>query len=66
MGSSRVGDKRVRRRAPRAKRRVLDANGWPLDCWALFGALDGDFDVGDRSTPPERPDPLGSEDTPLA
>ena len=34
-----------------------DAKGWPLDFWSLAGAAP-EFDVGDRSTPHERPDPL--------
>lgn len=35
-----------------------DSLGWPVSFWALFGALDEDFDVGDRSEPHERRDPL--------
>lgn len=35
-----------------------DALGWPLSFWELFGALDEDFDVGDRSQPHERKNPL--------
>ncbi len=34
-----------------------DAKGWPLDFWSLAGAAP-EFDVGDRATPHERPDPL--------
>jgi len=36
-----------------------DAKGWPLDFWSLAGAAP-EFDVGDRATPHERPDPLRS------
>jgi antitoxin VapB len=39
-------------------RRELDANGWPVDVWAIFGALDESFDLGNRSKRPERADPL--------
>ena len=39
-------------------RTALDARGWPIDFWALFGKVDESFDVGDRSQPHERPDPL--------
>ncbi len=35
-----------------------DALGWPLSFWKLIGALDEDFDVGDRTRPHERRDPL--------
>ncbi|HYV42050.1 MAG TPA: AbrB/MazE/SpoVT family DNA-binding domain-containing protein [Thermoanaerobaculia bacterium] len=34
-----------------------DAKGWPLDFWSLAGAAP-EFNVGDRATPHERPDPL--------
>lgn len=34
-----------------------DTKGWPLDFWSLAGAAP-EFDVGDRATPHERPDPL--------
>lgn len=36
----------------------VDELGWPLGFWDLFGALEPDFDVGDRSVPHERDDPL--------
>ena len=35
-----------------------DKNGWPLVVWDLMGSAP-DFDVGDRSRPPERKDALG-------
>jgi antitoxin VapB len=36
----------------------LDAHGWPVSFWSIFGELDESFDVGDRSRPHERSDPL--------
>ena len=37
---------------------ALDARGWPVGFWAVFGKADEAFDVGDRALPHERPDPL--------
>lgn len=37
---------------------VLDARGWPVGFWAIFGGVDESFDVGDRAVRHERPDPL--------
>lgn len=37
----------------------VDANGWPLDFWKVFGAAPN-LDLGDRDQPVERRDPLGA------
>ena len=37
---------------------ALDAKGWPIGFWDLFGAVDEQFDVGDRAQVHEREDPL--------
>ena len=53
---------RIRREGARLiiepTREDVDANGWPIGFWSLFGTLDSSFDAGDRSRPHERPDPL--------
>lgn len=37
---------------------TLDAKGWPVGFFSVFGKVDESFDVGDRARPHERPDPL--------
>lgn len=37
---------------------ALDARGWPLRFWRIFGRLDASFDLGDRNIPAERSNPL--------
>ncbi len=37
----------------------VDKLGWPVDFWQIFGGLGDDFDLGDRTLPNERLDPLG-------
>jgi hypothetical protein len=32
----------------------VDARGWPLDFWDLFGALPERLDLGERDRSPER------------
>ncbi len=53
---------RIRREGDRLlidpPQKTLDARGWPTDFWDLFGAVDDGFEVGDRSQPHERKDPL--------
>jgi antitoxin VapB len=36
----------------------LDELGWPVGFWAHLGAVEDDFDLGDRRQALERPDPL--------
>ena len=36
----------------------VDALGWPVSFWELFGALDDSFDVGPRKLRHERGNPL--------
>lgn len=50
----REGDRIVLEPAPE----TLDARGWPVGFWKLFGRLDASFDLGDRRRPAERADPL--------
>jgi antitoxin VapB len=38
---------------------AVDDLGWPKGFWSSLGTVDDDFDLGDRSGPHERPDPLG-------
>jgi antitoxin VapB len=40
----------------------VDRNGWPLGFFDIFGTVGDDFDLGDRSAPAERPNPLGDDD----
>jgi antitoxin VapB len=37
----------------------VDRNGWPAGFFRIFGSVSRAFDLGDRSVPHERPDPLG-------
>jgi hypothetical protein len=39
----------------------VDDCGWPRGFWSRLGAVDEGFDLGDRSPPYERPDPLGED-----
>jgi virulence-associated protein VagC len=36
----------------------VDANGWPVDFFSLFGQLVASFNVGERTRRHERKDPL--------
>ena len=57
-----TGEVRIHREGDRLVltpiRPALDDYGWPEGFWAALGTVDDDFDLGDRTQPHERPDPL--------